>query len=126
MKRIAIIGAGLAGLTTAYRLYKANFNVDVFEARERVGGRVFTVLMENYLGQQTEVELGGQDINDAGEAVSLLSLVRELKLTVQEKPVKLNLNIYSNGNYYDFDKLVKTHDKTYKDLLLLANNRPLA
>ncbi|CAG7588868.1 MAG: FAD-dependent oxidoreductase [Candidatus Midichloria sp.] len=44
MNRIAIIGAGLAGFTTAYRLHKANLNVDVFEARNRVGGRVFTSL----------------------------------------------------------------------------------
>ncbi|CAK6537260.1 MAG: Protoporphyrinogen oxidase HemY/PPOX [Candidatus Midichloria mitochondrii] len=46
MNRIAIIGAGLAGLTAAYRLHKENSNVDIFEARNRVGGRVFTVLME--------------------------------------------------------------------------------
>ncbi|AEI89495.1 MAG: Protoporphyrinogen oxidase HemY/PPOX [Candidatus Midichloria mitochondrii] len=52
MDRIAIIGAGPAGLTAAYRLHKANLDIDVFEARDRVGGRVFTVLMENYLGQK--------------------------------------------------------------------------
>lgn len=122
MNRIAIIGAGLAGLTMAYRLHKTNLNVDVFEARTRVGGRVFTVLMENYLGQKTEVELGGQNITDGGEAVNLLGLIKELKLEVQEKPIKLNLNVYFYGHYYDFDELVKNHDKTYKDLPLLANS----
>ncbi|MDJ1305486.1 MAG: FAD-dependent oxidoreductase [Candidatus Midichloria sp.] len=122
MNRIAIIGAGLAGLTAAYRLHKANLNVDVFEARDRVGGRVFTVLIENHFGKKTEVELGGQNITDGGEAVNLLALVRELSLEVQEKPIKLNLRVYFNGDYYDFDELVKNHNKTYKDLPLLANS----
>ncbi|CAK6536975.1 MAG: hypothetical protein IRD7MM_00415 [Candidatus Midichloria mitochondrii] len=72
--------------------------------------------------KKTEVELGGQNITDGGEAVNLLKLIKELNLTVQEKPIKLNLNVYFNGYYYDFDKLVKNHDKTYKDLSLLANS----
>ncbi|MDJ1258062.1 MAG: hypothetical protein MRQ07_05395, partial [Candidatus Midichloria sp.] len=44
---------------------------------------------------------------DGGEAVNLLGLIKELKLEVQEKPIKLNLNVYFNGHYYDFDELVK-------------------
>ncbi|MDY3128073.1 MAG: protoporphyrinogen oxidase [Corynebacterium sp.] len=40
--RIAIIGAGLAGLTAAYELREAA-HVDVFEAADRIGGKLFTV-----------------------------------------------------------------------------------
>lgn len=36
--RIAIIGAGPAGLTAAYTLAKSNFKVDVYEAEIQVGG----------------------------------------------------------------------------------------
>ncbi|NDD55996.1 FAD-binding protein, partial [bacterium] len=32
-KTIAVIGAGLGGLTVAYRLQQAGYNVDVYEAR---------------------------------------------------------------------------------------------
>jgi monoamine oxidase len=40
--RIAIIGAGVAGLAAAAALADAGLVVEVFEARDRIGGRVFT------------------------------------------------------------------------------------
>ncbi|WKD56788.1 Protoporphyrinogen oxidase [Corynebacterium capitovis DSM 44611] len=40
---IAIIGAGLAGLTCAYELRNSGHAVDVYEATERIGGKLHTV-----------------------------------------------------------------------------------
>jgi monoamine oxidase len=40
--RIVVIGAGLAGLTCAYRLRQAGFEPTVYEASGRIGGRVLT------------------------------------------------------------------------------------
>ncbi|HLZ12680.1 MAG TPA: FAD-dependent oxidoreductase [Candidatus Acidoferrum sp.] len=40
---VAVVGAGLAGLCAAYQLMEANFEVEVFEARDRVGGRTHTL-----------------------------------------------------------------------------------
>ena len=40
IKRIGVIGAGLAGLCAGYELHCLGYEVTVFEARERVGGRV--------------------------------------------------------------------------------------
>jgi len=42
-KRVAVIGAGLAGLAAAYELSNAGYDVTVFEARTRPGGRVWTI-----------------------------------------------------------------------------------
>lgn len=42
-KRIMIIGAGLAGLTAGSLLKAAGHDVSIFEANERVGGRVYTI-----------------------------------------------------------------------------------
>ncbi|PLA27046.1 protoporphyrinogen oxidase [Corynebacterium coyleae] len=43
---IAIIGAGLAGLTAAFELRNADAKVDVYEATDRIGGKLYTVAFE--------------------------------------------------------------------------------
>ena len=43
---IAIIGAGLAGLTAAYELRNSGQKVDVYEATDRIGGKLYTVAFE--------------------------------------------------------------------------------
>jgi len=42
-KRVVVLGAGLAGLTAAYRLKNQGYEVTVIEGQDRVGGRVLTV-----------------------------------------------------------------------------------
>ncbi|WP_310467971.1 FAD-dependent oxidoreductase [Sphingomonas sp.] len=42
-KRVVILGAGIAGLVAAYELQRAGYAVSILEARDRVGGRVWTV-----------------------------------------------------------------------------------
>ena len=41
--RVVILGAGVAGLSAAYELGKAGYQCTILEARDRVGGRNFTV-----------------------------------------------------------------------------------
>lgn len=47
MPRIVVIGAGFAGLAAARELTDAGCEVTVVEARERVGGRVWSVRLDN-------------------------------------------------------------------------------
>ena len=42
-----IVGAGYAGLTTARRLTQAGKTVAVLEARDRVGGRIWTQQLDS-------------------------------------------------------------------------------
>ncbi len=42
-KKVIVIGAGLAGLSSAYELAQAGHDVTVLEARSRCGGRVWTL-----------------------------------------------------------------------------------
>ena len=47
-KHFAVIGAGLAGLTAAYRLQQPGHAVTVFESEAEVGGRTKTVCRDGY------------------------------------------------------------------------------
>ena len=42
-RRVVILGAGIAGLVSAYELRRAGWDVTVIEARDRVGGRSWTL-----------------------------------------------------------------------------------
>jgi oxygen-dependent protoporphyrinogen oxidase len=48
-KRVAVIGAGMAGMGAAHRLAQAGFSVTVFESNDRVGGRIWTIRKGDYL-----------------------------------------------------------------------------
>ena len=49
MKKIAIIGAGITGLTLAYYLKKAGMSVTVFEKENRIGGVIKTETKNGFL-----------------------------------------------------------------------------
>ena len=74
--RVAIVGAGLAGLIAALELERDGFEVVLLEARDRVGGRLRTA-QKPFYGEQT-AELGGEFI-DRNHRV-LLRYVRRLGL----------------------------------------------
>jgi len=74
--RVAVVGAGLAGLTAARLLKQAGCRIGVFEASDRIGGRVWT---ERALGDAgSVVECGGEFIDT--QHADLLALVRHLGL----------------------------------------------
>jgi len=65
-ERVAIVGAGVAGLTCAYHLEQAGFEVDVFEANDTVGGRVRTDDVQGY-----QLDHGFQILIDSYPAAKL-------------------------------------------------------
>lgn len=71
---VAVIGAGLAGLSAARRLHEAGADVVVVEARDRVGGRTLSVVEDD--GRL--LEYGGQWVGPTQDRV--LALIDELGL----------------------------------------------
>ncbi len=71
--RIAVIGAGLAGLTAAWRLSRAGFEPTVFETRPRPGGR-----MRSLVANGAVYDLGAWTFTAGGRVEHL---ARELGLT---------------------------------------------
>ena len=96
--RIAIIGAGLSGLIAAYYLKKAGYDATVFEARERVGGRVFS--QSGIVGDDLVVELGGEFINSDHD--DMLNLVNEFNLELFDRRADAaNVNVAGSAYYFD-------------------------
>jgi monoamine oxidase len=76
---VAIVGGGIAGLTTAYRLMKAGIECHVYEGSERFGGRMYTKRGFNKDGMFAE--LGGELVDTPHTA--LMELAKELGVEMQ-------------------------------------------
>ena len=61
---VVVIGAGASGLTAAHELKKAGHSVAVLEARDRVGGRLWTDEIDGAM-----LELGGQWVSPEQDAL---------------------------------------------------------
>src|SRR5262245_56678641 len=72
---VCIIGAGYAGLSAARKLRQSGLAVAVLEARDRVGGRVWTKVLED----GTALDMGGTWIGPGQDAVR--GLADELGIT---------------------------------------------
>jgi len=64
-----IIGAGFSGLAAAYKLKKAGWDVTVLEARNRIGGRVFS---HKFAGTDLICELGAEWVGESHERLKAL------------------------------------------------------
>jgi monoamine oxidase len=76
---VVILGAGMAGLTAARTLAERNVRVVVLEARDRIGGRVFTRMAEG----GGSVELGAEFVH--GRAPELWALIEEAGAKATER-----------------------------------------
>ncbi|MBX9785660.1 MAG: FAD-dependent oxidoreductase [Chitinophagaceae bacterium] len=96
--KVIIIGAGFSGLAAAYQLHKRGIDVLVLEARNRVGGRVFTYTMD--AKEKLNVELGGEWISKAQKRI--LSLCDELGLLLQDNLLQAHL-LYKNQYFKPYE-----------------------
>lgn len=76
--RVAIVGAGMAGLTCAYRLQQAGVYAHVLDAAQRVGGRMFTARGRFEEGQIAE--LGGELIDSDHSTMQRLAAELDIQL----------------------------------------------
>ena len=81
-RKVVVLGAGVAGLSAAYELQKKGFEVTVLEARDRVGGRVWTVREGFEDGQFAEIGA----IRIGSTHTNLLAYAEELGLDLVEFP----------------------------------------
>lgn len=99
----AVVGAGLAGLTAAYRLSQAGWIAEVFESEPEVGGRVKTVERDGYVIDTAATALG--------EAYSSYNdLAEELGLQQDIGPAAPGIGIFRDGKIHMIrtDRLVRS------------------
>ncbi|MGD9879245.1 flavin monoamine oxidase family protein [Reyranella sp.] len=86
--RVAVVGAGLAGLAAARELHKAGLRPDIYEGNTRVGGRCFTARGIFLDGQLAEN--GGEYIDSAHREIADLAGELGLALDDIEEATPLN------------------------------------
>jgi oxygen-dependent protoporphyrinogen oxidase len=100
---VAVIGAGLAGLTAGYLLKERGFDVTVFEARDRVGGRIWTIRKGDFI-----MDLGAAFY--LGTYRESIDLIHEVGLgpLFTEVPVWGIMPKWGEKHLLDYSKLIRT------------------
>jgi hypothetical protein len=84
-KPVVVIGGGLAGLSAALTLQDAGRDVEIFEASDRVGGRVATDLIDGFT-----LDRGFQLINARYPEIQRLNVVDELEFQIASRSVDIS------------------------------------
>ena len=101
--KAAVVGAGLTGLTAAYRLQQAGWEVEVFESSSEVGGRVRTVARDGYL-----VDVGASALATSYD--SYFELATELGIRDEIRPATPCVGIFRDGRVHEMrmDRLIRS------------------
>ncbi|WP_155927647.1 NAD(P)/FAD-dependent oxidoreductase [Mycolicibacterium sp. CBMA 234] len=104
-RRVAIVGAGLAGLTAGYRLHHAGWGVEVFEECDEVGGRVRTVYERGYI-----IDTGASGLGSTYRAY--IELAAELGVAIKPTAPCVGIRRAGQTHYLDMNKPVRSGLRT--------------
>ena len=114
--RIVIVGAGLAGLTCAYRLEQAGVGAELHEASDRLGGRCWSI--RGAFGPGLVAEHGGELI-DTGH-IDIRQLAKELGLAtdnlLQGETNGTEPLYFFDGKPYTVEEANADYDAVYQKL----------
>src|SRR6478752_6397620 len=111
--RIAIIGAGISGLSAALRLQDSGVAATVYEANTRIGGRMYSNTTTWDGGQVSE--WGGELIDTGHKTIQTLAKRFGLTLDdlVQAEPNGSEPTYYFNGRYYPYAQATKDFQQVH-------------
>lgn len=94
---VAIVGAGIAGLHAAWVLKKAGIRAEVYEATERVGGRMMT--STGLLAPKLTTDIGGEFIDSDHEDLHLLAA--ELGIELYDSQAASETDLTPDTYFFD-------------------------
>lgn len=113
-----VIGAGISGTAAASALHSKGLRVIVLEARDRIGGRVYTTQTTLSNGKKFEVDLGASWIHGAGSDNPLVGLLKEAGVKVSRKSTDYDNTelFYSNGSPVSYSQEMK-YEATWEEFM---------
>ncbi|WP_455799797.1 FAD-dependent oxidoreductase [Clostridium butyricum] len=93
-KKVVIVGAGVGGLTTAYELLKAGYDVTILERYDAVGG-----LSRTYKYDEFAYDSGPHRFYTKNPKV--ISFIQDV-LKDEYLSMKMTSSVYLLGKYYDW------------------------
>jgi monoamine oxidase len=104
---VVVVGAGLAGLTAAWNLKRAGVAVTLYEASDRVGGRVHSIV--GHFGPGLTTELGAEFVDS--RHADLLALVKEFDLSLIDTEAAseqaLVPSYYFDAKHYSEEQVIR-------------------
>lgn len=110
---VLVLGAGIAGLTAAYELRKAGVKVTILEARNRLGGRIFTYSFPE--NPEIYTELGGEWIGNSHTQIQ--TLCKELQIELVSHRYKIDWLLAGKYTPADTWEKDKNWEKKYTEIL---------
>ena len=84
---VVVVGAGLSGLKAAYEVQQAGYSCLVVEARDRIGGKTWSV---DPLGEDKYIDLGAAWLNNTNQS-RIYGLAKSLGLSMVEQHTSGNV-----------------------------------
>ena len=111
--RIVIVGAGLGGITAAYRLAQAGHRSTVYEATDRVGGRTWT--LRDFFDGGQYAEHGAELINTSHTLMIALAQELDLELVdlLNPYPPHVAAVNHFNGRTYSWGQALRDYAVVY-------------
>lgn len=114
-KSVIVIGAGISGLTTAQLLIDKDFDVTILEARDRIGGRIYT----NTTEFGVPLDFGASWIHgDINQPLMPLKEQGSIETYIDNEAIV----IYSDGRRFT-DDMEETFEKTKEEIWEWVENQ---
>ncbi|WP_345701728.1 NAD(P)/FAD-dependent oxidoreductase [Kitasatospora terrestris] len=98
-RTVAVVGAGVAGLTAAYELHRAGAEVVLFEAEDRLGGHAHTQSVTGADGRELALDTGFL-VHNERTYPHLIALFRELGVQTQDSEMSMSVHCDGCGLEY--------------------------